>query len=148
MQIILVRDVPHIGKRNEIKNVADGYARNFLFPRGLAKPATPEGLKGVERLKAEEEKKEKARLEMLKKWQERINSLTFETLLKTKDDKKAFGSVDTERVADFLSGKGIGITKHQIDLPRPIKAFGEHHIKIHLGKNLEANLLIQIKPEP
>ncbi|MFN7088440.1 MAG: 50S ribosomal protein L9 [Candidatus Paceibacteria bacterium] len=146
MRVILLKDIENLGKVGEIKTVRDGYARNFLIPKGLAKPATKDALKEIERLNIQRKKEELERLEKLKTWQEKINSLVFEAKLRQKSDGSAFGSVDAEKIIQFLSKEGIELEKSQIILKSPIKMFGEYEIPISLSGDIVSKLKVIVKP--
>jgi len=146
MRIILLRDVENLGKRGEVKNVANGYARNFLLPRFLAKPATAGARREAERLVSLQADEEARKEKQLRKDAEKINRLTFEANLKPKNETEAFGSVGADDIVQFLREEGIEIGKNQVKIPRPLKTFGEEVIKIHLGKDIEASLRIIIQP--
>lgn len=149
MRIILLQDIPNLGKAGEIKTVRDGYGRNFLIPRGLAKPATRQVLGEVERTRHARLEREAEEDATLHAWQEKIQSLTLEGTLKPHEKEKgdAFGSVGAEKIAAFLKEEGIAISKSQIPLGEPLKTFGEHKIKINLGKNIVTSLRVVISPE-
>lgn len=131
-----------------MKNVSGGYARNFLLPRGLAVIVTPQILKEVEQNQRKREGEEKALGEKLKSWQEKINRLTFEATLRAKNKTEAFGSLAEEKIIEFLAVGGIEILRSQVEPQEPLKTFGEHQIKIKLGKGIEATLKTIIQPEP
>jgi large subunit ribosomal protein L9 len=148
MKVILLQNVENLGRAGEVKTVADGYARNFLIPRGFAKPATIQVLKDIEAQKKLKESEEAKELTKLKAWQETINSLTFETTLKARSETEAYGSIKQEKILEFLMGQGINVSTSDVQQEHPLKTFGEYKIKINLGKNLEAHLKVVIKREP
>ncbi len=148
MKIILLQDTRGIGKRFDVKDVSDGYARNFLFPNKLAKPATEAALKEIETLKAhlneDEEKFKKHVTELKMAFDER----TLEFFLKTDDAGSVFGSVNKETILSALRDTGL-VTKErvEIELDRPIKELGERKIKVRFRNGLEGEIKIVVKPQ-
>lgn len=146
IRVILLEDISGFGKRGEIKNAADGYARNFLFRKRLAKPVSPQVLN---QLKTEKEindkkiQKEKDTAKIIKQKIEKIN-LIFK--IKTKKSGLPFGSITSKMIADELSKHGLVLKKDQIDV-KPIKIFGNHKIKIRLHQDTEADLSVSMEPE-
>jgi len=145
MKVILTKEVPKLGKTGEVKNVSDGFARNFLFPRGLAEPATPEALGNLERRQAEiagREAKGKAALEKLT---ERLRASPLRFTLKVGAKGQAFGSITTQDIVDELAKRGITIEKSWIELEQGIKETGEHTVAVKLphGVSTEAKVLIE-----
>lgn len=147
MKIILQKDVPALGKRGEVKNVSDGYARNFLIKQGLAVQATNAILRNIQQEKAaldQRKAKEKKELEQLA---EKINKLELKTALKMGAGGGAFGSVNAEKILDLLARQGIKLEKTNIALEHAIKSLGEHKIKIRLDQGITAELILQIEKE-
>ncbi|MBI2635646.1 MAG: 50S ribosomal protein L9 [Parcubacteria group bacterium] len=146
MKIVLLQDVDGLGKKGDIKNVSDGYGRNFLLRKGLAEILTPE----IEnRIKLGKEKQEKDAVKL--KSQTAILKENIEKLklvIKTKIGKtgQAFGSITPVKIAAELEKQGIGLQKEQI-LSSPVKTLGEHKIKIKLPQGIEAELTILIESE-
>ena len=144
MKIVLLKDISNLGKRGDIKNVSDGYGRNFLLRNRLADILTPSTEK---RLKLEHEKQEKivAELkessELLKKKIENLN-LVFE--VKVGESGRAYGSVTPLKILSELKKQGINLGKEQIP-SKPIKTLGNSKITIKLHPDIEANLNIVIK---
>jgi large subunit ribosomal protein L9 len=146
MKIILLEDVRNIGHRYEVRDVADGYARNFLFPNKLAEPATPVALKKIEAMKAAHEKGEKELLARLNQIAAKLNETKLEFQLKTDKTGAAFGSVNKESILKALREHDF-ITKERVDiaLKYPIKEFGEHVVEVDLKKGVKALLKIIVK---
>lgn len=144
MKIIILQDIDKLGKKYDIKNVADGYARNFLIPKGLAKLATEKNIKWVD-----EQKKvimEKAEQELKKT--ERIASAVDgqEIVISVKIGEKGefFESITVQKISDKLKELGFDIKTKQIDLKNPIKELGEFPIKIKFEHNLESEIKVII----
>jgi len=147
MRVILLQDIEKIGKKYEIKEVADGYARNFLIPKKLVKPATKEALKWLEIQKEIEEKKAE---EELKKIQEMASSIDGQEIIfpvKIGEEGQLFESITNQRIWEKLKELGFEIKKNQIDLPEPIKELGEFPVKIKFRDNLETEIKVIIVEE-
>ena len=147
MKVILLKDVDKIGKKFEVKEVKSGYARNFLIPQGLAKPATEEVLIWLETQKEIEEKKAE---DGLKKVQEVASSIDDQEVIipvKIGDEGQLFESVNAQKIADKLKEAGFDIKKTQIELAEPIKDPGEYPIKIKFEHNLEAEITVIVQKE-
>ena len=130
MRVILLQDIEKLGKKYDTKEVADGYARNFLIPQGLAKPATEEALIWLETKKEIEAKKAE---EELKKIQEKATAIDGQELIipvKIGEEGQLFESITSQKISEKLKELGFEIKKTQIDLPKPIKELGEFPIKI------------------
>ncbi len=141
MRIILLKDVRDVGKKNEIKNVSDGYGKNFLIARGLAKLATESGIKGVEVIHSYDEKDEKHLKELTKKIAER----TLEFYIKTDKHGSIFGSVSKEDILSGLrSAELITNDRIEIKIPKPIKELGDHEVEFSLRKGINGKLKIRL----
>ncbi len=148
MKIILIKDVKGIGRKYDVKDVSDGYARNFLMPKKLARPATPNAL---EELKKAKEKSEREDAELTKRLGEiarKIGESRLEFRLKTDENGSVFGSITKEMILRAMREHGwLGKERANIVLERPIKEFGEHKIIVGLKKGIEAELKIDVRPQ-
>src|SRR3989338_9888826 len=148
MQVILSQDVPKVGKKNEVKEVADGYARNFLIAKGLAKPATEAALKQLELIKAELARQAEEDLKIQENVVSQIDGQEFEIISKADGTGKLYGSITPVKVAKILKDKGFDISKNNVKLEVPIKTIGEHEIDLELNHGLEAKIKLIINEEP
>lgn len=142
MKVILIQDVENLGKKFEIKDVKSGYARNFLIPKGLAKPATKEALKW---LSVQKEIQEKMAEEALKETQNvvtKIDGLELEIPVKIGDQNQLFEKVTTQKISEKLKEAGYLVSKNQINLDKPIEEIGEYPIKIKFDHNLEGEIRV------
>jgi large subunit ribosomal protein L9 len=147
MELILRDDVDKLGRRGDIVKVKDGFARNYLLPRGLGMPVT-----AANRAMVEKEKKahlarlakEKAEFEQLA---ERIATLRFIAPRKVGESDVLYGSVTAGDVAEFLKTKGIEVDKRKVLLHEPIKHLGEHELKIRLHPEVHAALKLLVTKE-
>ena len=147
MRIILLQDVENLGKKYEVKEVADGYARNFLIPKGLAKPATKENLKWLETQKEIEVKKAEEELKKVEAVATNIDGQEIIIPVKIGEEGQLFESITSQKIYEKLKELGFEIKKSQIDLPEPIKELGEYPVKIKFEHNLEAEIKIIVVEE-
>jgi large subunit ribosomal protein L9 len=145
MKVILLKD-SNLGRKFEVKEVKDGYAKNFLIPNGLAILATPSNLKNIERQKLIETKKE---MEIKKELEAIANQLENKKIVFPVNVDKTgsvYGSVSKEDILNGLRDLGI-FTKNRIEveIDRPLKEIGEHKVKINLGKNVSRDILVVLE---
>jgi len=138
MKIILLKPVERLGKPFDIVSVKDGYARNYLFRRNLAIPATEANIQGLEKNKKRFSKKIEKTKKMSMGLAEQINSTSIKTTIKTGIEGKSFGSITSHDLAELLKSEGFEIDKKNIVLDEPIKHPGVYDIKVHLGENIDA----------
>lgn len=148
MKIVLLKKVPGLGEKGEIKEVSDGYVRNFLLPKKLAKIASPDAL---DQLRQEKEQQAKAaELDLLKtqKTAEKLESLELEIRVKVNETGKLFGAVNKALILEKIKAKGIkNLTESQIVLVEPIKEVGEREVLINLPHGLEARVMVRVVAE-
>ncbi len=147
MKVILTESVESIGEIGDVVNVAPGYARNFLLPKGLAMEATGRNIGELEhkkRLLAH--KREQRRQEMLS-LAEKLNALSFSMRRKVSEEDKLYGSVSTADIAKALEENGFEIEKKAIVLDQPIKQLGEYTVLIRVGAQVTANIRVVIEKE-
>ena len=145
MKIILLEDVKKIGKRFDVKEVSDGYAKNFLFPKGLAEVATPFALKELEKKKDAMEKEEHETVKHLDEIARKINERSLEFPIKTGANGEVFGSVTKEMILKGLRDTGLTRTERvEIKIERPLKELGEHKVEVYLKKGIKAELKVKL----
>jgi large subunit ribosomal protein L9 len=147
MKVILLENVDKIGKKFQVKNVSDGYARNFLFPKNLAKPASPEALKWLEMQEEIGRKKAEENLKEAEKAASGIDGAEVAILVKVGDEGQLFESVNAQKITEKLKEVGVEVKKSQIILENPIKETGEYPVKIKFDHNLEAEIKIIVSEE-
>jgi len=146
MKVVLIEDVDRLGKRGGIKNVSDGYGRNFLIPTGKAKLATEETLQWAKKELAEKIKREEDELKQQQALGKKIDSL--ELTIKTKAEKeKLFGTIGEKEIMEALKKQGVKIEKSNIKIKKPIKEIGEYQIQINLKHGIEAKVNVLIEGE-
>ena len=147
MKIILLDDVTKVGRRGEVRDVSDGYARNFLIPKRLALSATAGNLKNLDHIKKQQEAKAdrvKADAESLRA---RIEALAYEERRQASEEGKLFGSVTAQDIADFLGTRGIKMDRKRITLDEPIKGLGEFSVSMRLHPEVTAQLKVTVARE-
>lgn len=147
MKVIFLQDVENVGKKYEVKEVADGYARNYLFSNNLAKEATDEALSWLQARKEILEVKAEKSLKKIQEIASRMDDLEVMISVKVGDEGQLFESVGAQRVVEQLKSMGFSIKKSQIDIPEPIKEIGEFPAKVKFEHNLEAEIRVIITEE-
>jgi large subunit ribosomal protein L9 len=146
MEVILKEDIANVGKIGEVVRVRDGYARNYLLPRGKAYEVTPGALRQLDALKQKRAEREARELNEAEELARRINKARFIFTLETGETGKAFGSVTAQDIVNRIKNElGAEIDRHKIVLEHPIKDTGEHEVAIKLQHNVTAQLVFQVK---
>jgi len=146
MKVLLLKDVKGLGKAGEIKEAKDGYARNYLIPKGFAKLATPEVIKEWEKEQARKEAELKAELEKINSMKEKLESEKIVIKHKLGANGQLIGSVTNKEIAEVLKEKGFDIDKKQIE-HTTIKAPGLYNIDIKLGHGIHAKIELEVEGE-
>jgi len=147
MKVILLQDSENIGKKYEIKEVKNGYARNFLIPNSLVKIATKKNLKWLEVQKEIIAKEAEEDLKMVQELASKIDDIEVIIPVKIGSGGQLFESINNIKISEKLKEMGFGVKKSQIDLKEPIKKLGEFLVKINLDHNLEAEIKVIITEE-
>ncbi|PYN54670.1 MAG: 50S ribosomal protein L9 [Candidatus Rokuibacteriota bacterium] len=147
MKIILLDDVTKVGRRGDVREVSDGYARNYLIPKKLALSATAGNLKNLDHIKTQQDAKAsriKADAEALR---DRIEALVYEERRQASEEGKLFGSVTAQDIVDFLTQHTIQVERRRVTLDEPIKTLGETLVTIRLHQDVTARLRVNIVRE-
>ncbi|MDP4009264.1 MAG: 50S ribosomal protein L9 [bacterium] len=147
MRVILLQDVKTIGKKFDVKEVADGYARNLLFPKKLAKIATPQALEWLELQKEIQEKKAEEDLKKIQGTASQLDNLEVVIQVKTGNEDQLFESITAQKLVDRLKEMGFAVKKSKIQLKEPIKELGEFSVPVSLDHNLEATIRVLVVGE-
>ncbi len=147
MEIILKEDHKDLGSAMDIVTVKDGYARNYLIPRGLAVKATKGNKNAIKDAKRFEEKKLKKKVEEAKGLAEKIKNIPCTIKVKAKEGEDIYGSVSSQDIAEFLTKEGYSVGKSQVKLDEPIKKLGVYNITIELTKDVNAELKVWVVKE-
>jgi large subunit ribosomal protein L9 len=146
MKVILADDVRGLGHRGETVAVKAGYARNFLFPQGLAYEATDANLR---RLSEEKKKYDQRMLEqkdVATELASKMEGLSVVITKKAGEGDVLYGSVTASEIADALEAKGIEVDRRRIEVAEPIKRLGEHRVHVRLHRDVVTELLVQVAP--
>jgi len=147
MKIILMTDVPTLGRRGELKDVATGYARNFLLPKKLAVPATPANLQNLDHLKRQHAREEEKALQHARATAEQVAGLILAVTTRASEDGRLYGSVTTQDIVDFLDRHQIVVEKRRVLLAEPIKSLGEYRVPVRLHAEVTAALTVTVSRE-
>ncbi|MFP4016001.1 MAG: 50S ribosomal protein L9 [Halanaerobiales bacterium] len=144
MKVILRKDVKKLGSKGDIVKVSDGYARNYLIPKGMADEATAGNLNQLKHKEKVQQRKEAENIAEAKEMAGKLEKEKFVISVKAGENGRLFGSVTTKDIADTVNKAGYKIDKRKIDLDEHIKSLGVHNIKVKLYQDVEANLKIQV----
>ena len=147
MKIILLEDVPTLGRRGEVWDVADGYARNYLLPHKLALNATTANLKNLEGIKARQESQAAKSVAQSQAQAQVIAGLHLAVSRQASDEDRLFGSVGRNDIAAFLTQHGVEVERRRIALDEPIKTLGEFSVPIRLHPDVTAQLKVTVTRE-
>lgn len=144
MEVILRDDVPKLGRRGDIVAVKEGYARNFLFPRQLALPASPGNRKQVEQEKAAHARLEAKEVSDADALARMLASVTLTIPAKAGESDQLFGSVTAMDIAEALAVKGYNIDKRKVLLEEPIRTIGEYDVPLRLHRDVTAPVKVSV----
>jgi len=141
MEIILLKNMDNLGYKHDIVNVKNGYGRNFIIPQGLGVIANADNRKKLEKLVAEEEAKESARVGEYKEMAAKLDGQTLKIAVKAGTSGKIFGSVTSVQIAQALSEQlGIEVERRRIDIPEDIKEMGTYSATINFHKEVSSGI--------
>ena len=144
MRIILLRDYETLGEAGLQVEVKDGFARNYLIPKGIALKASKENMKKFEEIAKQKKNKLARALKSSQELAEKLKTLSLTVPVKVGEDDKIFGSVTTQMIADQLQEKGYDIDKRQVQLEEPIKALGIYDIPIRLHSEISTSVKLWV----
>ena len=147
MKVILTADVPALGKSGEMKNVADGYARNFLIPGKFAVPASGGTFRAWQHDIASREEKRKREREEAEIYATRIASTTLTMGVKVGEGGKLYGSITAKDIADALGRRGINIDRHKVELDEPLKSLGTYKVAVKVFSGMAPEVTIVVEPK-
>lgn len=146
MKVVLLQDVENLGKEGEVKEVADGFARNLLIPQKKAERATDSAIQKAQAATQKKAERAKTELEEIQKLAEQLEGR--ELYVKVKEEEgKLFGSVNEKTIAKTFKDEGLNINPENVKLSEPIKEIGEYDAQISLAHGLEANIRIILVSE-
>ncbi|CAH1197338.1 MULTISPECIES: 50S ribosomal protein L9 [Paenibacillus] len=147
MKVIFIKDVKGQGKKGQVKEVSEGYAQNFLLPRGLVRLATDGNMKTLENQNAAEERRkqeEKAEAEVLGK---KLEAEVTELKAKAGEGGRLFGAITSKQIAEALAAKGLKIDKRKIELDDPIRTLGVTQVTVKVHPEVKATIKVQVTEE-
>lgn len=147
MKVILTQTVDRLGKTGDIINVKDGYARNYLFPKNIAKEATAGNMKILDSLKKKQALEDEAKLKESKALADKISALSITISAKCGEEEKLFGSITAEMISQALSNEGLSIDKKDIVLDEVIKKLGVYQVGVKVHPEVKATLRVWIVKE-
>ena len=146
MKVILLADVKSVGKRDDIVNVSDGYARNMLFPKKLAVEATPKNMKDIQLKKQNEARIAEAQLKEAQAFAKELEEKTVTVGIKVGAGGKTFGSVSTKEIADAAKQQfGIELDRKKMVLASPLRELGESSVQVRVHPKVTAQLKVLVK---
>ena len=147
MKVILRHDVDNLGERGQVVNVARGFARNYLVPKGLAMAATPGNIRSLELEKKVWEARELKEVGEAKAFADRLAAVELTIAKKAGESETLYGSVTTSEIGEMLSGRGFEVDRRKIQLDEPIKALGEYTVPIKLHRQVTAEIKVRVVAE-
>ncbi|SDN96789.1 50S ribosomal protein L9 [Alkalicoccus daliensis] len=145
MKVILLKDVKGKGKKGEVKEVPDGYARNYLLKNNLALEANQGNMKSLEKKKESENRAAEEELEEAKKLKEELENKTVELTAKAGDGGRLFGAVTNKQIAEQLKKDNYKIDKRKIEMDEPIRALGYTNVTAKLHPKVTATIKVHVK---
>jgi large subunit ribosomal protein L9 len=146
MRVILKRDVKGLGREGDLKDVKDGYARNFLLPTGAAVVADKGAIANWERHRDQREERERAVRADADALAERLRELKLEIGVKAGERGRLFGAVTGHQIADAIRERGIELDRHALHLREPIKAVGDYKVDVRLMPGVETVVTVSVVP--
>ncbi len=148
MKVILLQNIPKLGKKYEVKEAADGYVNNYLVPNGLVKIANKQGLEWAKQQRECLAEQAAEELEKTGKMVQEMEGLEIEVAVKVGDKGQLFEKVNPQKVANRLREMGYEVSKEQIELPQKIEEVGEFDAKVIFDHNLEAPIKVIVVESP
>ena len=148
MKVVLLEDVKSLGKKGEIVEVSEGYARNFLLPKKKGAPANAANMNTLKLQKPNEEKKEKERLEAAQELAGKLENAEVSVSIRSGKEGKTFGSVSSSEIEKAVKAQlNLDIDKKKLVIAEPIKSFGVHEVKMKLHRDVTAVLKVKVVEE-
>jgi large subunit ribosomal protein L9 len=147
VKVILTADVAPLGKSGELRDVADGYARNFLIPKKLAVPASGGAYRAWQHDIASREDQRRREREEAEIAAQRISSTTLTMGVKVGEGGKLYGSITAKDIADALARRGIEVDRHRIDLEEPLRQLGTYKVAIRVAPEMVSEVTIAVEPK-
>lgn len=146
-EVLLMSDVKDLGAEGDVVHVADGYARNYLFPQKLGAPVTEATRRQLEKLRRDREEQRKAELQAAGELANHIQTLSITIAVKTGEDGKLFGSVTNADIAEALKKQGVELDRHKLELEQPLRELGVFDVKVRLHPEVEGSVKVWVVEE-
>ncbi|MGH2418818.1 MAG: 50S ribosomal protein L9 [Candidatus Limnocylindria bacterium] len=147
MKVILKRDVKGLGREGDLKEVKDGYARNFLLPTGAVVVADKGAVANWERHRDQREERDRSARADAEATAEKLRALRLEVPVKAGERGRLFGAVTGHQIADLIHREGVELDRHALHLREPIKALGDYKVDVRLMPGVEATVSVSVVPE-
>ncbi|BFH65987.1 MULTISPECIES: 50S ribosomal protein L9 [Paenibacillus] len=147
MKVIFLKDVKGQGKKGQVKEVSEGYATNFLLPRGLVRPATDGNMKTLENQNAAEQRRKEQEKEEAQQLGKKLEEMTVQLKAKAGEGGRLFGAITSKQIAEALAEHNVKIDKRKIELEEPIRHLGVTQITVKLHPEVKATLKVQVTEE-
>lgn len=148
MEVLLLKDVEDLGEAGEIKRVADGYARNYLVPRGLAVRATPGAIKQAEKQRQATARRQAKELTEAQALAQALDGVSVSFQARAGESDRLYGSITNVNIAEALEEKtGLEVDRRKFDMEEPLKELGTHAVTIRLAPGAEAKVTVVIERE-
>jgi large subunit ribosomal protein L9 len=147
MKVILKRDVKGLGREGDLKEVKDGYARNFLLPTGAVVVADKGAVANWERHRDQREERDRSLRSEAEATAEKLRALTLTVPVKAGERGRLFGAVTGHQIADLIHGEGIDLDRHALHLREPIKALGDYKVDVRIMPGVEATVSVSVVAE-
>jgi large subunit ribosomal protein L9 len=147
MKVILRKDQDKLGQVGAVVDVKDGYARNYLIPKGIAYPASNGSMRALTEEKKQAERRSAKELKGSEKLAAELEKLSITIMMKVGEDEKLFGSVTSQMVADAVKEKGFDLDKRIFELAEPIKALGIYTVDVKLHQNVTGKVKVWVVRE-
>lgn len=144
MKVIFLEDVKGKGKKGEVKNVSEGYARNYLLKNNLAVEANKGNMKSLEKKQESQERQVEKELEDAEKFKEELENLTIEIMTKAGKNGRLFGAVTNKQIAERLKKMNLAIDKRKIEMNEPIRALGYTNVKVKVHPKVIATVKVHV----
>jgi large subunit ribosomal protein L9 len=146
MKVILLKDIQGTGKKDQIVEVSDGYGRNYLLPRKLAKEASAEALNALEKSRSADKHREEVRRQEAEVKARELKGKVVQLEVKGGENGKLFGSVTTDQIAAALKAQhGVDIDKRRLELEEPIKSAGQYFVTLKLVAGISTRMIVNVK---
>lgn len=148
MKVILLSDVKKLGQKGDVVEVAEGYARNYLIPKGLAKEATEGSLRELQAIKEKQLAREREQLEQAKQLAAKLHGQAVQITGKAGDKGRLFGSVTNKEVAEAIAAQfQVDIDRRKIELKEAIKSLGDYPVKVKIHPQVTADIIVRVVSE-